>query len=313
LVTRIVFDTDIGTDVDDCLALALILGSPEVRLEAVTCVYGDVALRAQMVLKLLRLAGRPEVPVALGRSDPLLGRVPVYWPGHEGQGLLEPGEAPLPVADEHAADVIVRTVMGSPGEIHLVAVGPLTNVALAFLRQPRLAQNLAHLTVMGGAVRGGAGPEGLGLALAEHNIRCDPEAARVVFEAGAPLTVVPLDVTTRVRATSGFPERIAAGGSPFHDAVARQLSLYPPFRQRGWTHLHDPLAAATVVDPGLVTLQPLRLDVELESRLAPGATLARLPTEGVPANASVALGVDAPRFEAMFLERTGRPLPAGAP
>jgi inosine-uridine nucleoside N-ribohydrolase len=92
--------------------------------------------------------------------------------------------------------------------------------------------------------------------------------------------------------------------------VARQLALYPPFQRRGWTHLHDPLAVATVVDAGLVTLQPLRLDVELESRLAPGATLARLPTEGVPANAGVALGVDAPRFEAMFLERTSRPLPA---
>ena len=310
MVTRIIFDTDIGTDVDDCLALALILGSPELRLEAVTCVYGDVALRAQMVLKLLRLAGRPEVPVALGASNPLLGRVPVYWSGHEGKGLLEPGEAPLPVADEHAVEVIVRTVMGSPGAVHLVAVGPLTNVALAFLRQPRLAQSLAHLTIMGGAVRGGAGPEGLGLALVEHNIRCDPEAARVVFEAGAPLTVVPLDVTTRVRATAGFPEGIAAGGSPFHDAVARQLTLYPPFQRRGWTHLHDPLPVAAVVAPGLVRLHRLRLDVELESRLAPGATLARLPTEALPANAGVALEVDGPRFEAMFLERTGRPLPA---
>ena len=92
--------------------------------------------------------------------------------------------------------------------------------------------------------------------------------------------------------------------------MARQLTLYPPFQQRGWTHLHDPLAVATVVDPGLVTLQPLRLDVELESRLAPGATLARLPTEALPANAAVALEVDAPRFEAMFLERACRPLPA---
>jgi purine nucleosidase len=326
MVTRIILDTDIGTDVDDCLALALVLGSPELRLEAVTCVYGDVALRAQMVLKLLRLAGRPEVPVALGAGAPLLGRVPVYWAGHEGVGLLEPDEGPgggaaLPHTDEPAHHLIARTALASPGEIHLVAIGPLTNIALAFLSEPRLARSLAGLTVMGGAVRGLGGPESLGLALAEHNIRCDPEAAQIVFGAGARLNVVPLDVTTRVRVAAGAPERIAAGsvagpggggaggpaggsgGAGFRAAVARQLALYPPFVRRGWTHVHDPLAVATVVDPGLVTLRSLRLDVELESRLATGATLARLPTEALPANAGVAVDVDAPRFEGWLLER----------
>ena len=312
---RIIFDTDIGTDVDDCLALALILTSPELRLEAVTCVYGDVTLRARMALELLRLAGRPDVVVAGGASAPLLGRVPVYWAGHEGKGLIpDAPQAPSGPGwtDEHAVDLIVRTVMENPGEIHLVAVGPLTNVALALLREPRLAQRLAHLTVMGGAVRG---PDSLSLALAEHNIKCDPEAAHTVFAGGAPLTLVPLDVTTRVRAAAGAPERIAAGGTPFHAAVARQLAVYPPFERRGWTHLHDPLAVATAVDPGLVTLRPLRVDVELESRLAAGATLARTPTDAVPANAAVALDVDGPRFEGWLLDRLAGPLagqPAGA-
>jgi inosine-uridine nucleoside N-ribohydrolase len=313
MATRIILDTDIGTDVDDCLALALVLGSPELRLEAVTCVYGDVALRAQMVLKLLRLAGRPEVPVALGAGAPLLGRVPVYWAGHEGVGLLAADEGPgggaaVPHTDEPAHHLIARTALAAPGEIHLVAIGPLTNVALAFLSEPRLAGSLAGLTVMGGAVRGLGGPESLGLALAEHNIKCDPEAAQIVFGAGARLNVVPLDVTTRVRVAAGAPERIAGGsggarGGDFRAAVARQLALYPPFVRRGWTHVHDPLAVATVVDPGLVTRRPLRLDVELESRLAAGATLARLPTAALPANAGVAVDVDAPRFEGWLLER----------
>jgi purine nucleosidase len=314
MATRIILDTDIGTDVDDCLALALVLGSPELHLEAVTCVYGDVALRAQMVLKLLRLAGRAEVPVALGAGAPLLGRVPVYWAGHEGVGLLEADEGPggggaLAPTDEPAHHLIARAALASPGEIHLVAIGPLTNVALAFLSEPRLARSLAGLTVMGGAVRGLGGPESLGLALAEHNIKCDPEAAQIVFGAGARLNVVPLDVTTRVRVAAGAPERIAAGsggaggGAEFRAAVARQLALYPPFVQRGWTHVHDPLAVATVIDPGLVTLRSLRLDVELESRLAAGATLARLPTAALPANAGVAVDVDAPRFEGWLVER----------
>jgi purine nucleosidase len=87
---RIIFDTDIGTDVDDCLALALILSSPELQLEGVTCVYGDVDLRARMVIKLLRLRNHPELPVMVGASEPLLGLRPVFWPGHEGLGLLEP-------------------------------------------------------------------------------------------------------------------------------------------------------------------------------------------------------------------------------
>ncbi|HVG98806.1 MAG TPA: nucleoside hydrolase [Chloroflexota bacterium] len=315
MTTRVIFDTDIGTDVDDCLALALILTSPELHLEAVTCVYGDVALRARMALELLGLAGRTDVAVAAGASAPLLGRVPVYWAGHEGKGLI--AESPAPPSgpgwtDEHAVDLIVRTVMANPGEIHLVAVGPLTNVALALLREPRLARNLAHLTVMGGAVRGPGAPgddlAGLRLALAEHNIKCDPEAAHTVCASGAPLTLVPLDVTTRVRAAAAAPPRIAAGGTPFHAAVANQLAVYPPFARRGWTHLHDPLAAATAVDPGLVTLRPLRVDVELESRLAAGATLARYPTDAVPANAAVALEVDGPRFESWFLDRLAGPV-----
>lgn len=188
MTTRLVVDTDIGTDVDDCLALAFVLGSPELSLEGVTCVYGDVGLRARMVLKLLRLADRVEVPVMLGSAQTLLGVRSVYWPGHEGVGLLEPDDVALVPAPEHAVDYLVRTVMESPGQIHLLAIGPLTNVALAFRREPRLAERLAHLTVMGGALRG---PSRLDLPYAEHNFRCDPEAAQVVLAAGAPTTLVP--------------------------------------------------------------------------------------------------------------------------
>ena len=127
----ILLDTDIGTDVDDCLALALLLRSPELEPIGITCVYGDVALRARMVHKLLALGNRPTVPVRLGVRDTLLGQRAVYWAGHEGDGLFDADDDNLPLAEEHAVDFLVRTVLDQPGAIHLVAIGPLTNVALA--------------------------------------------------------------------------------------------------------------------------------------------------------------------------------------
>src|SRR3954453_7876576 len=181
--TRVILDTDIGTDVDDCLALALILGSPELRLEGITCVYGDVALRARMARRLLELRGRGEVPVLQGAHEPLLGLRPVYWEGHEGQGLVNPDDD-TPDTGENAVDYLVRTILENPEEIHLVAIGPLTNVALAFKRDPRVVRDLAHLTIMGGVMRG---PQSLHLPYVEHNIRCDPEAAHIVLSAGAPV------------------------------------------------------------------------------------------------------------------------------
>ncbi len=301
--TRVILDTDIGTDVDDCLALALILASPELRLEGVTCVYGDVSLRARMVLKLLRLRGRADVPVLTGADKPLLGLRPVYWAGHEGAGLLEPGDEALAPAAGHAADFIIRTVMEHPARIHLIAIGPLTNVALALLREPRLAERVAGLTIMGGAVRG---TDSLHLPYVEHNIRCDPEAAHVVLSSGAPATLVPLDVTTRVRIDPAGVARVRAGGTPFHAAVAEQIERYPRFRDRGFTFLHDPLAVAALVRPDLVRLEALHVDVERAGRHAAGATLARAPAGDAPANARVALGVDAGRFEEFLVRRLER-------
>lgn len=307
MATRLILDTDIGTDVDDCLALAFVLGSPELRLEGVTCVYGDVALRARMVLKLLRLAGRTDVPVMLGSSQTLLGVRPIFWPGHEGVGLLDADDEALAPAPEHAVDYLVRTVMESPGEVHLLAIGPLTNVALAFRREPRLAERLAHLTVMGGALRG---RDALALPFAEHNFKCDPEAAHVVLAAGAPTTLVPLDVTTRVEIRRDAVTRLREAGTPFHDAVARQVELYPRFARTGSTLLHDPLAAALIVQPELAETVAVRVEVETQGRLAAGASLMRTPSAEETATARVALGVDADAAERFVEERLAAPLAA---
>ncbi|HUX87379.1 MAG TPA: nucleoside hydrolase, partial [Chloroflexota bacterium] len=284
-------------------ALALILGSPELQLEGVTCVYGDVALRGRMAQKLLSLAGCGDVPVRVGSSKPLLGLRPVYWAGHEGEGLLGPGDENIPLSEEHAVDFLIRSVMNSPGQIHLIAIGPLTNVALALLEEPRLAQALAHLTIMGGAVRG---TDRLDLPYAEHNIRSDPEAAHVVFRSGAPTTLVPLDVTTRVGISREGLARLRGVGSPFHQAIAEQVALYPRFQARGYTNTHDPLAVATVIQPDLVELETLHVDLELAGQHAVGATLVRAPTESAPANVGLALKVDVERFESFLIERLSK-------
>ncbi|HEV2106934.1 MAG TPA: nucleoside hydrolase [Thermomicrobiales bacterium] len=303
--TRLILDTDIGTDVDDCLALAVILGSPEVQLEGVTCVYGDVRLRARMAMKLLRLARRTDVPVMTGSRQTLLGVRDIFWPGHEGKGLLEAEDDTLEPSPEHAVDYLVRMVMDNPGEIHLLAVGPLTNVALAFRRESELVKRLGHVTIMGGAARG---PGAFHLPLAEHNFACDPEAAHVVLSAGAPTTLVPLDVTTRVETRHPDLDRIRGGGSPFHDAVARQVELYPRFATTGATFLHDPLAAAIIVRPDLVSMTTAHVAVETQGRLTSGASLFRKPTGELPANVAVALDVDGEAAERFMLERISQPL-----
>lgn len=303
---RLVIDTDLGTDVDDCLALALAVQSPEVRLEAVTCVYADVGLRGRMAAKLLHLADLGDVPVALGAREPLLDRVPVFWQGHEGLGLLDPGD-PRPDFDpRHAANLIVDLAHQNPGEIWVLAIGPLTDIALALQLEPRLPDLLAGVTTMGGVLRG---PSGGGPPAPEHNVRCDPESAYLVYRSGLRLQAAPVDVTTQVRIDRSGQRRIAQAGSAFQDAVSDQLARYPPFAERGWTYPHDALALATLLRPDLFSFRAFEIDVDLGSDAAKGFTLAR-PVDGKVSRRAVrvAVDVDRPRFEEFLLDRLAAPL-----
>ena len=299
----IILDTDIGTDVDDCLALALLLSSPELQLEAVTCVYGDTTLRSRMTLKLLHLRGLTNIPVYAGAEKPLVSQKPIYWEGHEGKGLVDPTDPSLQPTAGFAPDFIVQQVMSNPGKIHIIAIGPLTNIALALQKEPRLAQMIGHLTIMGGVVRS---IDRLDLPLAEHNIVCDPEAAKIVFTSGAPITLVPLDITTQVEVTEAGLKQIQAAGSPFQLAVADQLARYPRFQRFGRTNLHDPLAVAVVIDPTLVTLKNVLIQVATSNDLVPAQTLMRPPKEHETSTIQLATTVDISRFESFFIERVIR-------
>jgi purine nucleosidase len=300
MAIRVILDTDIGTDVDDIVALSLILTSPEFKLEGVTCVYGDVLLRARMVMKMLKLRGREDVPVMMGSCDPIMRLQPIYWAGHEGEGLLTPEDDNLQPESEHAADYIVRTVMENPGEIHLIAIGPLTNVAQAFLREPRIADHLQHLTIMGGVVRGYGRFD---LPYAEHNIKCDVDAAHIVMSSGAPITLIPLDVTTQVQIRKAGVQTIHASNTPFHDALAKQVEKYFTVRGIETTSMHDPLAVASIIQPELVTPTEAHIDVETQGRVTQGATVMHTPSRTFPANARVALDVDAEAFETFLISR----------
>src|ERR671912_2051830 len=180
-------DTDIGSDVDDLLALTLLVGSPEMQLIGVTTVYGDTVLRARMTRLVLDQLETGSVPIGIGARETLTGR-PVWWAGHEGQGI--PGLDRVQIDEgTTAAALLHQAVTEHRGRLELFAIGPLTNVAEVISADDSFATSLRHLYIMGGA---------FWLEQAEHNIKSDPEAAAIVFRSVIPITICGLDVTQRV-------------------------------------------------------------------------------------------------------------------
>jgi purine nucleosidase len=283
---RIVFDTDIATDVDDVLALAVLLGSPEIDLIGVTTVHADVVTRAMFVEKMLGLRGVRGVPICLGASHQLVGREEPYWEGHEGRHFLTGDESAPGVDQRSSAQFLIDTVLAAPGDVTVLAVGPLTNVAIAMLHEPRFAESLGRLMIMGGSIDTAR----VGV-VAEHNIKLDPEAAAIVFRSGAAIELVTLDVTQQVTIGLEGTETIRRGGTAYHESISTQVTAYPAFERRGYrTFLHDPLAALAILDPSMITWESMSVDVELDGRLTRGMTVARRQESGT---CRVARAVDA--------------------
>ncbi|WP_035749167.1 nucleoside hydrolase [Arthrobacter sp. 35W] len=238
---RIILDTDIGSDVDDALALALILGSPEAELLAVTTVYGDTLLRARLAKRFGALAGRT-VDVYCGIQTPRSGRE-VWWPGHEGS--LHDGLDTEDIhQDEDAVANLVRRVSEQPGEIDVVAIGPLTNIAAAIDADPAFERNVRHLWIMGGAFDTNE---------PEHNFRSDDEAARVVFDSALNITVSGLEVTRQVEMGRDQLALIAAAG-PLGAALDADIRQWWAFWNEEWNVPHDPITVLTLLRPDLFDL-----------------------------------------------------------
>ena len=321
LTTPILIDTDPG--IDDALAILLALGSPEVSVEAITTVAGNVEVdlataNAFRILDVARPVRRPRV--ARGAAAPLAGPLltAAHVHGEDGLGnlgdLREPDGRPRYPEPSHAlemldgADLILETADRFAGRLVVVALGPLTNVALALRRDRGRLARAARIVVMGGAV---AVPGNV-TAAAEFNMHVDPEAAAEVFASGLPIELVPLDVTRRVVLTRADLSKALArhGGKTarfIEDFTAHGFD-FETRRGDGAMALHDPLAVGVAVDPSLVTFEPLHVAVECVGRLTRGMIVAdRRPHRDRPApTCRAALDVDAPRFLRLFLERMCR-------
>jgi inosine-uridine nucleoside N-ribohydrolase len=271
---RVILDTDIGTDVDDLMALALILGTAEVELVGITTVYGDTALRARLTARILRSVDRG-ISVHAGEAATLSGRE-IWWAGHE--GALHDDLDSEPYASDDAVRFLVDTVLASPGEIDVIAIGPLTNIARAIAADDAFAAAVRHLWVMGGA---------FDTDEAEHNFRSDTTAAAAVFAAGIPTTVTALEITRRINIGSGELDRMAGSGA-LGGIVRSEIQQWWKFWGTEWNVPHDPVTVLTLTQPELFTLsEPGVVTIALE-----GADGVSTFTEKADACTRIVTGLD---------------------
>ena len=309
--TKIILDCDPGHD--DAVALLLAHGSPEIDLLAVTTVVGNQTLEkvTRNALAIARVANITNVPFAAGSPRPLV-RTIENAPDIHGESGMDGPELPEPAIEldpRHAVDLIIDTVMAhEPGTVTLVPTGGLTNIALAVRKEPRIAERVKEVVLMGGGYHVGNWS-----AVAEFNIKIDPEAAHIVFNEKWPLTMVGLDLTHQALATDEVADRIAAVGTKPAKFVGELLEFfghaYKDAQGFDFPPVHDPCAVAYVIDPSVMTTRRVPLDVELTGTLTLGMTVAdfRAPAPA-DCNTSVAVDLDHQKFWDLVvdaLERIG--------
>jgi purine nucleosidase len=313
--TRLIVDCDPG--VDDAMALLFLAGRSDVTVEAVGSVHGNVpaTTAAHNALRILDVAGLTGVPVAVGAPRPLVQPLATAEHVHGDDGLGNTGQ-PLPrgsVSSESAAEQLVRLARARPGELSLLAIGPLTNLAIALLLEPALPVLLRQVVVMGGAF---AVPGNVS-ALAEANIGNDPEAARLVLGAGLPLRIVGLDVTHKTLLRRPQLGRLEQGRTEAARFAWEVLQFYIDVYERRFDEracpVHDALAAALLLEPGLATWTRQPVEVELRGQLTRGATIVDRRagpdrdegTDAAPSPVDVAVDVDAGTAVARLLAALG--------
>jgi inosine-uridine nucleoside N-ribohydrolase len=251
----VIFDTDIGTDVDDILALVLLAKASELRLIGVTTVYGDTLLRARIAQVTCDLLQRKEIAVVPGEGQTLAGRQ-IFWSGQEGYGM--PGLDKVKVSESMSAvQYLIENTERYGNQLEILATGPLTNIASAIAKCPEALSRIKHLYLMGGA---------FWMDRYEHNIRCDPEAAKIVFTSGLPITAIGLDLTLRVRLDEKDVQTIAQTRGGLGPVLQDQILRWWDLWQIRESHPHDPLAALAMVRPDLFIFQSWGVEVVAEGR-----------------------------------------------
>ena len=303
----VILDVDPGHD--DAVAVMMACGSPGLDLLAVTTVAGNATLpkTTRNALRILSLIGRAGVPVAAGASGPLVRELRTAEDIHGESGMDGPEipEAAFEPDERGAVELIADVLRGAPEPVALIPVGPLTNIAALLREHPDLKGKISRVSLMGGSI-------GLGntTPAAEFNIYVDPEAAREVFESGLPITMSGLDVThrtgvgraerDRLRGLGGIDELVAGFLDFFAGAYERSFGFDAP-------PLHDPVAVAAILDPGVVKTRPMNVQVECESDLTRGETVCDLHgVTGRRANADVGVELDREAFFDLLHDSLGR-------
>ncbi len=310
MTEKIIIDTDPGQD--DAVAILLALASPELEILGLTAVAGNVplALTEKNARKICELAGRPETRVFAGAVRPLVRELVTAEEVHGKTGLDGPDlpEPTMPLQEQHAVDFIVETLMREKsGTVTLCPLGPLTNIALAMIREPKVAGRIKRIVLMGGGFFEG----GNVTPAAEFNIYVDPHAAEVVLKSGVPIVVMPLDVTHKALTTAKRVEAFRKLGTKVGIATAQMLDFFERFDEQKYGSdggpLHDPCVIAYLIKPELFKGRECNVTVETASELTMGMTV--IDWWGVtkrPKNATVMRDIDSDGYFALLAERLGR-------
>lgn len=295
---RVILDTDIGTDVDDAFALAFLLGSPELTLDGVTVVYGDVDVRARLALRLLQASGHRHLPVALGRRQPLRPGLRAWWAGHESEVWDTSGVDLSQISSSGAEAFILEQIEKRRTDLALVAIGPLSNIGALARDCPRAFQSLDNLSMMGGNFMGVHGRS----ILPEHNFKSDPEAADIVLQSGAPARMVGINITKQTSLSRSHVKALRDIPTEAAQLLATAGEHYLNLCDRDSTPMHDSTAVAALTHPEIFTWRTLHPRVQTEGSEAGVVTFKESLDPGA-ASVDVATDIDLEAFQNLFWQR----------